>query len=401
MLWLAAEHPELVPRYEAMYKFSAYAPKEYRKWLADQASGRWRESTGSCAARRIPRREPCARGRCGRPRSTTPSPRCSDRRPRLPRPATRPQHGVLDRSMQCDTAQRASLRVRSTRVAGPTPASWLAGGQSRLQPLRARHRLYLRLPARSSKSSATSPPPHRRPSGRCCSRWRVTARPAGDARSLAHDFLLGAVPGLRWHQPVLAVLRAAVRLPVDQRGSHAGDIAGGRCLSCSSAGRDSVRARRSSGERSVSPLARRRRSERHSRPRSTLRFDVIPIVVEVGLVLVEGTDAFTRSRRVAVRPELDRAVIDEELSVLRYSTEVKAAAIMHDTVLEPPCRRLRPAPKARSSRPCGIRCEKDLAVLVGEEWLNDPVPGLDDQSKLGLAQERAAVSRAGGPRPAA
>ncbi|HEY2645227.1 MAG TPA: Rv2578c family radical SAM protein [Galbitalea sp.] len=36
MLWLAREHPELVARYEAMYKFSAYAPKEYRKWLADK-----------------------------------------------------------------------------------------------------------------------------------------------------------------------------------------------------------------------------------------------------------------------------------------------------------------------------------------------------------------------------
>jgi DNA repair photolyase len=36
MQWLAAEHPELVARYEAMYKFSAYAPKEYRKWLADK-----------------------------------------------------------------------------------------------------------------------------------------------------------------------------------------------------------------------------------------------------------------------------------------------------------------------------------------------------------------------------
>jgi DNA repair photolyase len=36
MQWLAAEHPELVERYEAMYKFSAYAPKEYRKWLADK-----------------------------------------------------------------------------------------------------------------------------------------------------------------------------------------------------------------------------------------------------------------------------------------------------------------------------------------------------------------------------
>jgi DNA repair photolyase len=36
MQWLAAEHPELVTRYEQLYRFSAYAPKEYRKWLADK-----------------------------------------------------------------------------------------------------------------------------------------------------------------------------------------------------------------------------------------------------------------------------------------------------------------------------------------------------------------------------
>jgi DNA repair photolyase len=33
MLWLRENHPDLVPRYEAMYRFGAYAPKEYRKWL--------------------------------------------------------------------------------------------------------------------------------------------------------------------------------------------------------------------------------------------------------------------------------------------------------------------------------------------------------------------------------
>jgi DNA repair photolyase len=36
MQWLEREHPELVDRYEEMYKFSAYAPKAYRKWLADK-----------------------------------------------------------------------------------------------------------------------------------------------------------------------------------------------------------------------------------------------------------------------------------------------------------------------------------------------------------------------------
>ncbi|MDQ1574202.1 MAG: hypothetical protein QOH44_1761 [Actinomycetota bacterium] len=36
MQWLEHEHPDLVPRYEAMYKFGSYAPKAYRKWLADK-----------------------------------------------------------------------------------------------------------------------------------------------------------------------------------------------------------------------------------------------------------------------------------------------------------------------------------------------------------------------------
>jgi len=34
MLWLADAHPELVDRYRALYAEGAYAPKEYRKWLA-------------------------------------------------------------------------------------------------------------------------------------------------------------------------------------------------------------------------------------------------------------------------------------------------------------------------------------------------------------------------------
>jgi len=34
MLWLADAHPELVDRYRSLYAGGAYAPKEYRKWLA-------------------------------------------------------------------------------------------------------------------------------------------------------------------------------------------------------------------------------------------------------------------------------------------------------------------------------------------------------------------------------
>jgi signal transduction histidine kinase len=113
---------------------------------------------------------------------------------------------------------------------------------------------------------------------------------------------------------------------------------------------------------------------------SPFLIDVIVIVVEVGLVLVELTDAVTRGRRLAVRPELDRAVIDDELSVLRYRTEVRAAALMHDTVLG---HLAAIAAGANQALPPRLRSEieKDLGVLIGEEWLNDPVPASDDQSR--------------------
>lgn len=36
MQWLARDHPELVEKYTAMYADGAYAPKAYRRWLADR-----------------------------------------------------------------------------------------------------------------------------------------------------------------------------------------------------------------------------------------------------------------------------------------------------------------------------------------------------------------------------
>jgi DNA repair photolyase len=34
MAWLERDHPELVPRYEELYRGGAYAPRQYRQWLA-------------------------------------------------------------------------------------------------------------------------------------------------------------------------------------------------------------------------------------------------------------------------------------------------------------------------------------------------------------------------------
>ena len=113
---------------------------------------------------------------------------------------------------------------------------------------------------------------------------------------------------------------------------------------------------------------------------SPFRVDAISIVVEVGLVLVELTDAVTRSRRLAVRPELDRAVLDDELSALRYRTEVRAAALMHDTVLGH-LSAIASGGDGALSPHLKSEIERDLAVLVGEDWLNDPAPPADEHAR--------------------
>jgi signal transduction histidine kinase len=85
-----------------------------------------------------------------------------------------------------------------------------------------------------------------------------------------------------------------------------------------------------------------------------------------------------RSRRLSRRsqPLLHRAARDEELAAMRHRIEVRAAALMHDTVLnhlaaiastaDGP---LHPALRAQ--------VERDLEVLIGEEWLGDDSPKAD------------------------
>jgi signal transduction histidine kinase len=111
--------------------------------------------------------------------------------------------------------------------------------------------------------------------------------------------------------------------------------------------------------------------------RAPFHLEVISVVVIVGLVLVEGTDAVTRSRRVAVSPELDRAVLDDELSVIRYRTELRAAALMHDTVLGDLAAI---AASSDGALPKRLRAEieRDLDTLVGQDWLIEPSPAVDD-----------------------
>jgi hypothetical protein len=85
-------------------------------------------------------------------------------------------------------------------------------------------------------------------------------------------------------------------------------------------------------------------------------------------VLVSNTLARRRLRMTP--PRLHRAARDEHLAALRYRMELKAAALLHDTILS---HLAAVADSAGSLSPhLRAQIERDLEVLVGEEWLNRP-----------------------------
>jgi hypothetical protein len=70
------------------------------------------------------------------------------------------------------------------------------------------------------------------------------------------------------------------------------------------------------------------------------------------------------------QPSLHRAARDEQLSAMRYQIELKAAAVMHDTVLNH-LAAIANAQEGALDPKLRDQIDRDLEVLVGEEWLLD------------------------------
>ncbi|MCU1534542.1 MAG: ATP-binding protein [Glaciihabitans sp.] len=101
----------------------------------------------------------------------------------------------------------------------------------------------------------------------------------------------------------------------------------------------------------------------------------------IGVILVVAVYAFvgvTGRYGSAVQPRLNRAALDEHVSGLRNRVEQRAAALMHDTVLG----HLAGIATASGELSAELRTqiERDLQVLVGEEWLSDPTPEFQTQA---------------------
>jgi hypothetical protein len=116
-------------------------------------------------------------------------------------------------------------------------------------------------------------------------------------------------------------------------------------------------------------------------------FDLTAIAAVVLLIALQiGLEA-GRSARRSAQPSLHRAARDEQLSAMRYRIEVKAAAVMHDTVLNH-LAAIATAPDGELNPQLRAQVERDLEVLVGEEWLLDADPGTHDEARIEWMQSR-------------
>lgn len=98
--------------------------------------------------------------------------------------------------------------------------------------------------------------------------------------------------------------------------------------------------------------------------------DPAPFICYVLMAATLLTLILTGQGNRAVSPNLHRAERDERISRVRYDMEVKAAALMHDTVLNHLGAVASAAPGPLID---GLRdqVERDLRTLVGEEWLSE------------------------------
>lgn len=110
------------------------------------------------------------------------------------------------------------------------------------------------------------------------------------------------------------------------------------------------------------------------------RFDVAAALVLTAVVATFALEIVVGRRARELRPRLQRAALEEHIAGLRYGIEVRAAALMHDTVLN----HLAAVSTARRGALApGLRelIERDLAILVEGEWLEDPASELDAEAQ--------------------
>jgi len=116
-------------------------------------------------------------------------------------------------------------------------------------------------------------------------------------------------------------------------------------------------------------------------------FDVTTAIVLTAILTIQLLNALLRSPFTTAQPRLHRATREEQVAILRHRIEVRAAALMHDTVLSH-LAALGGSTDRTVNPQLLSQMATDLHLLQGEEWLDDatmdagPSAGAWQQSPL-------------------
>ena len=110
-------------------------------------------------------------------------------------------------------------------------------------------------------------------------------------------------------------------------------------------------------------------------------FDPTTAVAFGVILLVRGAIGINLFRVRFAKPSLHRAARDEYIAHMRHRAEVKAAAMLHDTVLNH-LAAVGAAPDGPLKHELRAQVASDLELLIGQEWLMDaaeePSPAADE-----------------------
>ncbi len=105
-------------------------------------------------------------------------------------------------------------------------------------------------------------------------------------------------------------------------------------------------------------------------------FDVTTVLAYAvtSVIFIVGSLSRRSSRRT--QPMLHRAARDEQLATMRHRIEVKAASLLHDTVLSH-LAAISGSVDDTLDPHLRAQVERDLETLIGEEWLTEDEPQID------------------------
>jgi signal transduction histidine kinase len=110
-------------------------------------------------------------------------------------------------------------------------------------------------------------------------------------------------------------------------------------------------------------------------------FDLPTLLVLLGTVIVIPLIAFNTRRQLRAQPRLHQAAADEQAAELRYRIEVKAAALMHDTVLNH-LAAIAEAPEDTLHPDLREQVQRDVYSLASEEWLAEAPEAADSKVRV-------------------